>query len=64
MLASGAKEFDEHGVFEEFAAAYNLDPDSRKAEHYWRYVGESAERLCRWLGPDDYANLLYHVDRL
>lgn len=64
VMASDAKAFDDHGAFEEFAAAYQLNPDSRKAEHYWRYVGDSAERLCRWLGPEEYRNLLYYVERL
>jgi hypothetical protein len=64
LMAKEAAGYDDHGAYEEWAAAFGFDPDSRRGHRVWRSLGTMAERMCRWLGPAEYQNLLYRVERL
>lgn len=62
--AMEAASYDDHGRFEEWAAEFGLNPDSRRAEQAWKAIGVASERLARFLGPDLYRKLLYKTERL
>lgn len=64
LMAKEAAGYDDHGAYEEWAAAYGFNPDSRRGHRTWALLGDLAERMTRWLGHDHYQNLLYRVERL
>lgn len=49
--------------FEEWASGLGYDPDSRKAEKIYKACQVQAQKLEKFLGPDLYQELLYHVER-
>ena len=59
-LASDSTSADES--FEDWCSEFGYDTDSRRAERTWRIVGKQAERLEKFLGADEYANLLENVE--
>src|SRR5690606_17027418 len=63
-LALDAFSFDNAQDFEDFAANFGYDPDSRKAEKIYLACGREARKLARFLGDHDYQALLYDVEQL
>lgn len=63
-LASDSQGYEWAGSFEDWAAEYGYDTDSRKAEATYRHVGEQARALRHLLGLDDYRLLIEEVERL
>jgi hypothetical protein len=62
-LASDASSYDNAQGFEDWAADFGLDPDSRKAERTYKAVQVSAAKLKRFLGDEAYETLLYKTER-
>jgi hypothetical protein len=62
-MASGAVSYDTAPTFEEYAAEFGLNPDSRREEAGWRKLGEASDDLERFLGRD-YQTFLYDTERL
>jgi hypothetical protein len=62
-LASDAASVDNARSFEEWAADYGYDTDSRKAEKIFRACEAQAAKLSAFLG-DEYSNLLYETERM
>lgn len=63
-LASDASGLDHPATFEEWAADYGYDPDSRRAEQIFNNCVEQTARFKAFLGEDALETLLYHVERL
>lgn len=62
-LAADAAGLDSAGgCFEEWAADYGYDPDSRKAERIFRAVTRQTAKLRKLLGEETYETLLQRVD--
>ena len=62
-LAADASGLDSAGgCFEEWAADYGYDPDSRKAERIFRAVSRQSAKLLKLLGDETYETLLQRVD--
>lgn len=63
-LASDAAGYGDTETFEDWAAEYGYDTDSRSAEKTFRAVKRQSEQLKRFLGEDVYDLLLYKTERL
>ena len=63
-LASDSAGVENARSFEDWAAEYGYDTDSRKAEKTYCLCRDQAEQLKALLGPDSYAQLLWNVERL
>lgn len=63
-LALDAAGFDDARDFEDWAAEFGYDTDSRKAEAVYRLCGEQAKELRHVLGATAYSELLYDTERL
>jgi hypothetical protein len=63
-LASDAAGFENAQSFEDWAAEYGYDTDSRKAEKVYRTVERQAKQLRRVLGDEGYNALLWDIERL
>jgi hypothetical protein len=50
--------------FEDWAAEYGYDTDSRKAERIYKVCEKQANKLKTFLGDDLYQELLYHTESL
>ena len=62
-LLSDAAGYEQARDFEDWAAEYGYDSDSRKAEATWRAVAEQTRRLRQFLGLR-YDAYVYETDRL
>lgn len=62
-LASDAAGFENARDFEDWAAEYGYDTDSREAERTYRIIERQASRLQRFMG-DEYETLLWDTERL
>jgi hypothetical protein len=63
-LAADAAGHDNADSFEDWAAEYGYETDSRKAERTYNLTGTQAGKLRRFLGNVLYEELLYQVERL
>jgi len=63
-LASDAAGVDNAGGFEDWAAEYGYDPDSRRAEKTYRLCERQTEKLKALLGPEAFKALVYNTERL
>lgn len=63
-VASECSGYDNQPQFEDWAADYGYDPDSRKAERAFETIGKQCRDLERFLGPEAYNELLYKTARL
>jgi len=63
-LASDAAGIDNSNGFDDWCDEYGYDPDSRRAEKIYKQCERQAERLKKFLGPDQYEQLLWNIDRL
>lgn len=63
-LASDASGIENAKSFEDWAAEYGYDTDSRKAEKTYQLCQKQAEELKDLLGTDEYETLLWKVERL
>lgn len=63
-LASDASGYDNCRNFEDWAADYGYDPDSRTAEKIYHKVADQAKGLRHFLGRDAYDFLIEKVERL
>ena len=63
-LASDSAGHDNARDFENWAAEYGYDTDSRKAEKIYRVVERQAAKLNVFLGDDLYNELLWDTERL
>lgn len=63
-LASDAAGYENAQSFEDWAAEYGYDTDSRKAEKIYRTVKRQAEQLKRTIGDEAYNDLLWNTERL
>lgn len=62
-LAMDAAGYENAGSFEEWAAGYWYDTDSRKAEKSYNVIGKQADALKGLLGEANYKTLLYDCER-
>ena len=62
-LASDAASYENAKDFEDFAAEFGYDSDSRSAERIYRAIRRQAEQLKRTLGDEAYQELLYETER-
>lgn len=62
-LAMDASSYENARNFEDFAAEFGYDTDSRKAEAMYRACGDTAKELRHLLGRDGYENLLWKTER-
>jgi hypothetical protein len=62
-IASDAAGFENAQSFEDWAADYGFDTDSRKAERIFRAVEREAKRLRAFLGDALYDELLWRTER-
>lgn len=62
-LASEASGIDNARDFDDWAAEYGYDTDSRKAEKIYNACKTISEKLKKFLGEDLYKTLLYDVER-
>lgn len=63
-LKLDASSYDDARDFEDFAANFGYDTDSRKAEALYRECGDQAKKLRNFLGRAAYDQLLYEVESL
>lgn len=63
-LMMDAQGYENAQGFEDWAAEYGYDPDSRKAEKTYREVERQAKELRHILGLDGYRTLLENVESL
>jgi hypothetical protein len=63
-LRLDAECYDEARDFEDFAATFGYDTDSRKAEALYHACAEMAKKLRIFLGNTAYTQLLEEVERL
>ena len=63
-LASDAGGYENARSFDDWAAEYGYDTDSRKAEKTFRAIKRQAEQLKRTIGAEAYEELLYKTERL
>lgn len=62
-LASDADSYNNSSSFEDWAADYRYDANSRTAERTYNTIGTQTGKLRRFLGNILYKELLYNVDR-
>jgi hypothetical protein len=62
-LASDACGFDNANSFEDWAAEYGYDMDSRKAERTFKTVQRQADKLKAFLGINAFDELVYRTER-
>jgi hypothetical protein len=62
-LASDSAGFENAQGFEDWASEYGYDSDSIKAKRTYDAVKQQRDKLQRFLGDDDYKNLLWHTER-
>jgi len=60
-LASDSAGYDCARSFEDWAADYGYDPDSRTAEKTYKIIGKQTKAIKRLLGVVYYDALLYHA---
>lgn len=63
-LASDAAGVHNGETFEQWAAEYGFDADSRTAERTYRATYRQAESFARLLGNDALETLMWHTERL
>jgi len=63
-LASDAGAYEQARNFEDFAADFGYDTDSRKAERMYQACGEVSKQLRTFLGLEEFRMLLEEVERL
>ncbi len=63
-LASDSAGLENARDFEDWAAEYGYDADSRKAEKIYRVVERQTAKLKGFLGEDLYNELLWETERL
>lgn len=52
------------GSFKDWCSEYGFDTDSRKAMRTFRTVKRQAEKLEKFLTPEQFEQLLWHTERL
>lgn len=62
-VASDAAGIENADGFEDWAAEYGYDTDSRKAEKTYNECAKEAARLLTFLGESAYKTLLWNTDR-
>lgn len=63
-IASDVSGYDSARNFEDWAANYGYDTDSRKAERIYNIIAEQSKSLKNFLGETGYKELCEEVERL
>lgn len=63
-LALDSQGLESSRGFEDWAAEYGFDTDSRKAEKLYKACLDVSEKLKRFLGDEQYDQLLNHTEQL
>lgn len=62
-LASDAGGLENAPAFEDWASEYGYEVDSRKAEKTFQAIQRQAAALAKFLGADEFDNLLWRTER-
>lgn len=63
-LAMDTSSYENARDFEEWAAEFGYDTDSRRAERTYNVIGKQAKQLKRFLSEELYEELLWNTERL
>ena len=63
-MASDAAGYENARSFEEWCSEYGYDEDSRRAEKTYKAVEQSSAKLSKFLGQEQYEQLVWRTERL